>query len=273
MKKRLIIFMPSIEGGGVEKNFFIISNYLSTKLSNVSLITISKLHKNKLNKRIKIISPNSKFLINFGRRLKFLISIFYLFKEIIKNKNSTVLCLQGILYCTIFCKLFSTKIIIRSNSSPSGWSKNIIKSYLYKVIYGWADTIIVNSLEFKKELFKRFNLDSICIYNPLNKKEILKNSKENIKINFFENKSYKLISAARFTEQKDHECLVRAIELLKNKYKIRLLLLGSGPTQKNIETLISILKLKKNIQIMPFQNNPYPFIKKSHIFILSSKYE
>ena len=227
--------MPSIEGGGVEKNFFIISNYLATKFFNVTLITISRLQKNRLNKRIKIISPNSKIFTNFGRRFKFIISIYYLFKEIIKNKDSTVLCFQGILYCTFFCKFFSTRIIIRSNSSPSGWSKNIIKNYLYKSIYSWADKIIVNSLDFKNELFKRFKLESICIYNPLNKKEILKDSKKNIRINFFENKSYKLISVARFTEQKDHECLVRAINLLKDKYKIRLLLLGYGPTKKKLK--------------------------------------
>ena len=272
-KNKIIIFMPSIEGGGVEKNFFLISNYLSTKFDDISIITISKTQKNKLDRRIKFISTNSKIFDKFGRRLKFLISIYYLFKEILRNKHSTVFCFQGIFYCTVFCKLFSTKIIIRSNSSPSGWSKNIIKNYLYKIVYGWADTIIVNSLEFKKEFLKRFNLNSICIYNPLNKKEILKNSKKNIKIKFFEDKSYKLISVARFAEQKDHVCLVKAIELLKDKYKIRLLLLGSGPTQKKIEKLIDNLKLKKNIQVIPFQKNPYSFIKKSHIFILSSKYE
>ena len=43
-EKKLIIFMPSIEGGGVEKNLFIISNYLSSKLKNISLITTSKKH-------------------------------------------------------------------------------------------------------------------------------------------------------------------------------------------------------------------------------------
>jgi len=31
MQKKLIIFIPSIEGGGVEKNLFIISNYLKDK--------------------------------------------------------------------------------------------------------------------------------------------------------------------------------------------------------------------------------------------------
>ena len=39
LKKDLIIFMPSIEKGGVEKNLFIISNYLSSKIKNIKLIT------------------------------------------------------------------------------------------------------------------------------------------------------------------------------------------------------------------------------------------
>ena len=38
--KKLIIFMPSIEMGGVEKNLFIISNYLSSKFKT-ALITSS----------------------------------------------------------------------------------------------------------------------------------------------------------------------------------------------------------------------------------------
>ena len=62
MKKRLIIFMPSVEGGGVEKNFFIISNYLSTKFSDVTLITISKLHKNKVNKMHFVLNLDIKSL-------------------------------------------------------------------------------------------------------------------------------------------------------------------------------------------------------------------
>ena len=44
--KKLIIFMPSIEGGGVEKNFFLISNHLTKEFINISLITSSKNVKN-----------------------------------------------------------------------------------------------------------------------------------------------------------------------------------------------------------------------------------
>ena len=38
-KKRIIFFMPSIEGGGVEKNLILIANYVSNHIDNVSLIT------------------------------------------------------------------------------------------------------------------------------------------------------------------------------------------------------------------------------------------
>ena len=48
--KQLVVFMPSIEGGGVEKNLFIITNFLKNKLKNVSLITVSKKHRNKFRK-------------------------------------------------------------------------------------------------------------------------------------------------------------------------------------------------------------------------------
>jgi len=39
-QKKLIIFMPSIEGGGVEKNLMIIANYLANKFNNISLFEL-----------------------------------------------------------------------------------------------------------------------------------------------------------------------------------------------------------------------------------------
>jgi hypothetical protein len=57
MKKKLIIFMPSIEGGGVEKNLFIVSNYLAKQISKISLITASKKFKKKFTKSLNFISP------------------------------------------------------------------------------------------------------------------------------------------------------------------------------------------------------------------------
>ena len=47
-KKRLILFMPSIDGGGVEKNLIIIGNYLSKKIDDIVLITFDSKFNNNL---------------------------------------------------------------------------------------------------------------------------------------------------------------------------------------------------------------------------------
>ena len=58
-QKKVVIFMPSIEGGGVEKNLFIISNFLGKKLSKTILITADRSFNSKF-KNIHVINPNIK---------------------------------------------------------------------------------------------------------------------------------------------------------------------------------------------------------------------
>ena len=170
-QKKLLIFMPSIEMGGVEKNLFIISNFLSLKFKSVKFIT-SSFNTEKLNKKIKIIRLNffNKLLKN--RFLKIIISCVLLTKEILRQKNITILSFQANIYSILIAKLFGEKIIIRLNSSPAGWAKNKFKRKFLKKIYSKADLIIVNSFEFKKEIWKKFKLKSFCIYNPLDKNTI-----------------------------------------------------------------------------------------------------
>ena len=90
---------------------------------------------------------------------------------LIKNKNSLVFSFQANIYCIVLCKLIGVKIITRSNTSPSGWPQGIIKSFLFKNILKLADTTIVNSLDFKKEMYKKFCVNATCVYNPLEKKK------------------------------------------------------------------------------------------------------
>ena len=271
-QKRLIIFMPSIEGGGVEKNLFIISDFLTKKINDISLITISRRFKKKFNKKIKFISPKLNFWDSLGRRKKFIVSLFLLLIEIFKDRNLTVFCLQGNIYCTLLCKLFGIKIIVRSNSAPDGWSQNILKFYCFKYIFKFADEIIVNSLDFKRKFKNRFNLKTLCIYNPLNKKEIITKSKIKPKIKFSK-KKINFINVGRFTDQKDQITLLKAINLLKDKINFNLLIVGYGKQRNLLLNYINENNLHKKVKIVPYQTNPYNLIKSSDIFILTSLYE
>ena len=272
-KKKIIFFMPSFEGGGVEKNITIIANYFAKKKQDVSIITASKHSKKLIDNSINLINPKSNFWDNYGRIPKYFVCILLLLFEYKNNKNFNVFCFQSNILCIIFCRIFNIKIIVRPNSSPSGWSENFIKKKIFSKVLSWSNVVIVNSLDFKKELKKKFNLKSICIYNPLNINDIKKLSKKKINFNFF-NKSYlNLISIGRLVDQKDHITLLKSINLIKNKIKVKLLILGNGNQRLNLDTYIKKNNLEKIVKIKDRVFNPYPFILKSDIMILTSKFE
>ena len=52
---KLLIFIPSIEDGGVEKNLFLITNYLIGKGLDVSLISANKEKKKFFNSKLNFI--------------------------------------------------------------------------------------------------------------------------------------------------------------------------------------------------------------------------
>lgn len=273
MTSKIILFMPSIERGGVEKNFFLISNFLVKRKKDITVVTLSKKFRSKFDKKIKFVSLSSNFWDKLGRRTKFIIGLLLLSKEVILNKNPIVLSFQANIYCGILSKFLRFKLIIRSNSAPDGWSKNFIKQKIYKIGLSSAKNIIVNSEDFKKRIKDKFKLNSKCIYNPLNKEEIIKLSKKKVVFDFFKKNHLNLINVGRLEDQKDHHTLIKGINSIKNKIKIKLLIIGSGKLQEQLSSLIKDFQLEKNIKILNNILNPYPYILKSDLFILSSIYE
>ena len=274
MRKNLLIFIPHIGGGGVEKNFFIITNFLAKKLDKVTVITINKEFKKKLSNKINIISPKSNRWKNSSIYVKYVVSLLILIKTLLSNKNYLVLSFQANWYAIIICKIIGLKIISRSNTAPEGWSNNFFKKFLYKIIINLSDEVIVNSLEFKKSLKIFFNVDSKCIYNPLNKSKILRLSKAKKNLEFFSgNKHLKLINIGRFTDQKNQLLILKSIKYLKQTIPIKFLIAGRGVNHSLLKNYIIKNRLSKFVKLMNFIDNPYPLIKSADVFILSSNYE
>jgi len=274
--KNLVFFIPYIGGGGVEKNLFLISNYLSTKINNIYICTSSNKYKNKFNKKIKFILPKKKISENLYIRIKYFYCLIILFIFLLKNKNTVVFSFQANIYCILLCKILKIKIISRSNSSPSGWNHNLIKQIIYKKIINMADLIITNSKNFKKQMDKNFGIKTVCIYNPLNKIEIIKKSRIKINFNFFNNKKkeLKIINIGRLTEQKDQLTLLKSAKVLnEKKINFKLLIMGKGVEKKNLLNYIDENNLNKIVKIINFRENPFPILIKADLFILSSKYE
>ena len=271
-KKKIIIFNPSIEGGGVEKNLYIIANYLAKKKINIDLISSDFNKKNKFLSQINFIHSNIFIHKNSGRYLKYLSCLISLVKNIYKDRNCIVFSFQANIYATIICWLLNTKIIARLNTAPQGWDHNYFKSKIYSYFIKKVDIAIVNSEIFKREVDKRYNINSILIHNPFEFFKIKNLSKKKIKYNF-DPKKINLINVGRMTEQKDQITLLKSLTKIKNKERVTLSIIGKGQKKNELISFVKKNNLEKNVKFFNYKNNPYPYIKGADVFVLSSKYE
>jgi len=265
--KNLIIFIPSIESAGVEKNFFTLSNYFSHKIDNIYLITANTNHKFKLKKKIKIISPKSGFWNNKPRIIKCFICLFLILKTF-RIRNSILFSFQSNLFAAIISKIYNFKLIIRLNTSPNKYIDNIYKKFFFRLIYNSADEVIVNSKKFKKILKEKLNIDSSFIYNPASK--IHKFKKLNNKLI----KHLKILNIGRLTDQKDQNTMLKSMNLLKaNKIPFKATIIGAGEKYNELKKYIVDMNLQKMVKLTGFKKEAFKYIRFANLFILSSKYE
>ena len=265
--KSLIIFIPSIEKAGVEKNLFIISDYFSKHIKNVYLVTANNNYKKKFNKKIKIICPKSNFFNNQSRLIK-TICCFFLMLNFIKHKEYLLFSFQQNLFAAIISKIYSLNLIIRLNTSPSKYISKDYQKIIFKVIYKSANEIIVNSKDFKKNLKKKLNIKSSYIYNP-----IITNKKFKKKIKRI-NKELKILNIGRLTHQKDHMTLLRSLKLLKeSNIQFTASIIGGGYEYDVLNKYIKTYNLQKEIKLLGYKKNAHKFMNKANLFVLSSKYE
>lgn len=113
------------------------------------------------------------------------------------------------------------------------------------------------------------------IYNILNIEEIKKESKEIISDNIYTNTEFTLISVGRYHYVKQFEkipSIVNEIIKLQKDIKLRWYIIGDGDSfiKKSITTEINKYNLQDKIICLGSKNNPYPYIKKANLLVVTS---
>ncbi len=267
-KRSLIIFIPSIENAGVEKNLYLIANYLARKNIPIKVLTASNNKRRFFDEKIKIISVKNKKSIKNSRLIKTLVAIFLFFKNC-RNEDVVILSFQSNIIAIMLGLIFKKKTIIRSNTSPEKYIKNGIYKIIFKFFFNLADEIIVNSFDFKKKFRKFFSIIPNVIYNPFVGKKVKK-----VNFSFFsDKKSLKIINVARLTDQKDHFTLLKAVKKLSEFKKCKLAIIGRGYREKKLRKYILQNELQKIVKLIGYQKNPESYVKTSDVFVLSSIFE
>ncbi len=107
------------------------------------------------------------------------------------------------------------------------------------------------------------------IYNPVNQKEIVSALKEKPKI-----EGKYVLAVGRFNKVKQFDKLILAYSksTLVNA-GVKLILMGQGTERDLYAKNIDQYGLTDMVEILPFQENPYTFMKNAHFLVMSSKHE
>lgn len=83
----------------------------------------------------------------------------------------------------------------------------------------------------------------------------------------------KILTVGTLKEQKNHELLIRAFSILRERSNAHLLILGEGQLRANLETLIHQLGLDDYVSMPGFISDPTAYYKHADLFALSSDWE
>ena len=82
-----------------------------------------------------------------------------------------------------------------------------------------------------------------------------------------------ILAAGRLSEQKNFLMLIRAFAEVRSQLDARLILLGEGPQREQICDLINSLNIEELVSMPGWVDNPYSFMAKADLFVLSSSRE
>src|SRR5690606_22779047 len=82
-----------------------------------------------------------------------------------------------------------------------------------------------------------------------------------------------IISAGRLSAEKDYSTLIKAFALLRQKRPARLVILGQGAIGQALQDQACELKCQDDILLAGFQSNPYKWMSRASVFVLSSRWE
>lgn len=284
MKEKITFLLPSLEPGGTERNVVNLANAIDQERYQVSVV-LGKKEGNwvkELNQHIAIIdlqAPHSVGL--FFALVKFLkdnqtsifisafprINIIVLAAKLVSGSNSKIILTEH--------SVFSMLPII----ARTAWRRAFARAFmplLARILYPKADAIICVSKGIAHDLSKIIGGSTKInvIYNPIINDEIYQLADSPVNHPWFSDPNIPvLLAVGRLVVCKDYPTLLEAFAQVVKIRPAHLVILGSGPERESLERLVAKMGLSNQIAFLGFQKNPYAYMKRASVFVLSSLQE
>lgn len=271
------MIIPTLEGGGAEKNFRNISNYYTDIGHSVEILTLLKYRE--VNNVRSVVTK-----LNKGSIIKaFFSSLFFLLKNRKKFDVYILTLTQVNILFGMLIRLVSKKggkLIIRESNIPSielsqmnkGFLYKLVYRYLYKKSYSKSDCIIVQSDDMKNDILLNFNIDRNIIVKINNPVEHFDSSHQEVSNKI--KTHFKIICIGRLHKQKRYDRVLDIAEKLNKmggKYEIDIY--GEGSLRNELEKNIQNRKLGDIISLKGFFSDVSSKISDYDVLLITSEYE
>ena len=167
-----------------------------------------------------------------------------------------------------------SKHIVSIHNNPKSFP--LIYRISIKYLYRYTKKIVTVSNGIMNELLSnKYNLPSnkiISIPNPIDFEEIqkLKTQKE---LELWDSNIPTFIAMGRLHPQKGFDNLIKAFYIVNKTIESQLVILGEGDERTELEKIAGDLNITDKIIMPGVVENPFYYLNKADVFVLSSRYE
>ncbi len=176
-----------------------------------------------------------------------------------------------------------TKTVLRVSLHQSGSTQHDehltarLLPYVRRLLFKGADMVVTNSAAGAEDLQKSLSLDArkvMMINNPSADPEIAIKAQAEVDHPWLDQHEVPVaVAVGRLAAVKDVSTLIRAFAIVVSKTPCRLLVIGQGVEEQKLKDLASELNISDSIDFIGFVDNPWAYMKRADIFVMSSRVE
>ncbi|MEO0349171.1 MAG: glycosyltransferase [Cyanobacteria bacterium P01_A01_bin.15] len=281
------LFIPNLDGGGAERVMLHLAEGFAERGFDVDLV-VAQAEGAYLSK-----IPETIRLVNLDARSPVILFKTLALKRYLKQEQPTFLISTlDIFSSATWAKRLagvSTQVVmcVQTNLSQQFRDRHAmlmqkIKWAVVRYFYPWADAIVTASEGVARDIEQHAKISMqrmTVIHNPVVTSDFTEKAQEAIAHSWFaDNQPPVLLGVGRIVKQKSFATLIRAFALVRQHCPARLMILGDVDPREpevkpELDLLIQKFGLQDDVLFLGFVENPYAYMARANVFVLSSIYE
>jgi len=270
---KILFLIPSLGGGGSERNIYLLDTNLDTKKYDIHLGLMRGQDEAGANPLPPSVAVHRMSVSNV--RYIFL-PLFKLIRDVrpdvifsgITHLNLAVLLMRPLLPRSL-------RIVIRQENTATAAHKSSVTHFLYRVLYPKADAIVCQSDAMADDLSGNFGIARGKIRVLANPVYVERVSSKTVREPRVDLPQWpRLLAVGRLANQKGYDLLLPALRDVKKEYpSLSLTILGEGGEMPALLQMVRDLGLEDVVYFEGHVDNPAIYYDSTTLFVLSSRFE